>query len=126
MKLRKYSEGAPRLIKPVIASKIATDREALTFRLARLVRKTETGCVEFLGAKNRDGYAKINFRHEGRHLQFYAHRVFYTLATGREIPRDKVLDHKCRNRCCVNPAHMQVVSVRTNALRAVAARVKKG
>jgi hypothetical protein len=119
MKHRKYSEGAPRPIRPVIA---AQPKQRLTLRLSRLINRAESGCIEFIGAKNRDGYAKMNFRHEGEHVQLYAHRVFYTLATGREVPANRVLDHVCRNRCCVNPAHLRVVSIATNARAAVEVR----
>jgi hypothetical protein len=33
------------------------------------------------------------------------------------IPRGLVIDHLCRNTICVNPDHMQVVTVRENTLR---------
>lgn len=120
-KSRRYTEGAPRPIKPVIERQ---DKQRLTLRLSRLIKRESSGCIIFEGTRNRDGYAKLNFRHEGAHVQLYAHRVFWTLANGREIPSNRVLDHVCRNRACVNPAHLQLVSVKTNALRAVAARVR--
>lgn len=49
----------------------------------------------------------------GRRL---AHRVAYTLAVG-PIPEGMEIDHLCRNRACVNPAHMEPVTHRMNALR---------
>ena len=89
-------------------------------RLSRLIKREDSGCLIFQGTRNRDGYAKLNFWHEGKHVQLYAHRVFWTLANAREIPSNRVLDHVCRNRACVNPAHLQLVSVATNARRAAA------
>lgn len=45
-----------------------------------------------------------------------AHRVSYELANG-PIPDGLVIDHLCRNRRCVNPAHMEVVTHSVNILR---------
>jgi hypothetical protein len=45
-----------------------------------------------------------------------AHRFVYTLYRG-PIPDGHSLDHLCRNRLCVNPAHLEPVSPRTNTMR---------
>lgn len=45
-----------------------------------------------------------------------AHRVAYIDRFG-EIPKPLVLDHLCRNRGCVNPDHMEVVTIRENTMR---------
>lgn len=45
-----------------------------------------------------------------------AHRVAYTLEHG-PIPDRLHLDHLCRVRHCVNPAHMEPVTHRENVLR---------
>lgn len=44
-----------------------------------------------------------------------AHRVS-VLLSGREIPDDHVVDHICRNRMCVNPSHLRVVTPKINGL----------
>lgn len=48
-----------------------------------------------------------------------AHRVSYELHIGA-IPDGLVIDHLCRNHGCVNPAHLEVVTIGENMLRGVA------
>jgi len=46
----------------------------------------------------------------------YAHRWLYVECFG-EIPEHLVLDHLCNVRACVNPQHMEPVSLRENTRR---------
>jgi len=46
----------------------------------------------------------------------YAHRFGYELLVG-PIPTGLTLDHLCRVRTCVNPAHLEPVSIGENVLR---------
>lgn len=78
-----------------------------------LAKCEEVGtCWTFTGAASPTGYGFI--RHEGRNL--YVHRVVYE-AMVTEIPEGLQLDHLCRNRSCVNPAHLEPVTPRINTLR---------
>lgn len=45
-----------------------------------------------------------------------AHRVSYEIFI-EEIPQGFLIDHLCRNRACVNPWHMEVVTNKENVLR---------
>ena len=71
-----------------------------------------TGCWLWTGAAQRNGYGRFGM--DGR-TQF-AHRVAYELHIG-PIPKGLHLDHLCRVRGCVNPAHLEAVTQRENTLR---------
>jgi len=93
----------------------AQPKQRLQARLEKNTARMACGCIEYKGATNNSGYRKLNFRHNGEHVQVYAHRLFFVLATGKEIPSHLVVDHKCQNRSCVNPAHLQLVKPETNS-----------
>lgn len=73
-----------------------------------------TGCIEFTGALNLDGYGALwpDGRLEG------AHRASYKLVRG-PIPAGLELDHLCVNPPCVNPAHLEPVTHAENVRRAI-------
>jgi hypothetical protein len=68
-------------------------------------------CWEWTGHQ-RNGYGSI--RAYGRQLG--AHRVAYQLAFG-PIPAGLTIDHLCRNKLCVNPAHLEPVTIGENVRR---------
>jgi hypothetical protein len=71
-----------------------------------------TGCWLWMGARVRNGYGSCWFRQCARQ----AHRVVWTLLCG-EIEPNHTLDHVCRVRHCVNPAHLEPVSQGENNRR---------
>jgi len=77
-------------------------------------RITESGCWLWLGAPDVGGYGR--FWVNGRSEQ--AHRVSYRLFFG-EIPKGLQLDHLCRVRGCVNPSHLEPVTLGENIRRGV-------
>ena len=63
-----------------------------------------------------DGYGKFWFN--GRSVR--AHRFSWELVNG-QIPEGMVIDHRCHNLRCVNPAHLRVVSNAQNSQHRVGA-----
>lgn len=82
-------------------------------RFAPKVLVTET-CWHWTGNRHpNSGYARVWFdKHDDR----LAHRVAYEWAKG-PIPNRLTLDHLCRVRHCVNPAHLEPVTNAENVLR---------
>mgnify|MGYP001567602455 CR=1 FL=1 len=78
----------------------------------------ENGCWWWRDRIDQDGYGICTVPgtadHKPRRLR--AHRVSYQLFVGLIEP-DMVLDHLCRNRRCVNPAHLEPITRKENTLR---------
>lgn len=51
----------------------------------------------------------------GKQHSLYVHRVVFARMFG-PIPDDVVIDHVCQNRACCNPAHLRLVTHKTNIL----------
>ena len=76
------------------------------------VAQGQKGCVVWTAGTNGVGYGL--FWDGGRDVM--AHRWAYEYFKGK-IPAGLQLDHLCRNRNCVNPAHLEPVTQRENILR---------
>lgn len=75
------------------------------------------GCWLWIASTARGGYGQFN---DGRTMR-RAHRWAYEHFVG-PIPEGLDLDHLCRVRACVNPAHLEPVTRSVNLKRGYAAR----
>src|ERR1017187_5210266 len=76
-------------------------------------RRGPEECWPWLASKQNMGYGQV--RAETERTMILAHRVAYELLIG-PIPLGLTLDHLCRNRGCVNPTHLEPVTLRENTL----------
>jgi hypothetical protein len=81
-------------------------------RLWRKVDRADDGCWLWTGCVSKDGYGML--RRNGRMAM--AHRVAYELLVD-EIPAGLTIDHLCRVPACVNPKHLEVVTIGENVRR---------
>lgn len=86
--------------------------------LAKAIPEPNSGCMLWLGAINQFGYGRVGIK--GRRT--VAHRAVYEMACG-PVPDGLDLDHLCRVRCCVNPAHLEPVTRQVNAARGICGKV---
>ncbi len=75
------------------------------------IDKTKT-CWNWIGHINSSGYGEYYIKNS----KIRAHRFIYELLVGK-IPENLVIDHLCKNRKCVNPAHLEPVTNRENIIR---------
>lgn len=81
-----------------------------------------SGCWLWVGARFvREGYGMVRKRPR----VLLAHRLAYETARG-PIPDGLELDHLCRVRACVNPAHLEAVTHEENMRRARLETCKRG
>lgn len=96
--------------KPLIIS-----AELVAKRVALYADLPPEACWIWTGYTNRDGYGHWN--------KEQAHRVFYEHLIG-PIPPGLQIDHLCRVRACVNPNHLEPVTIRENCLRSQSVAAK--
>lgn len=86
---------------------------------AKVDRSDEDGCWLWL-AHTAAGYGRFRLSNP-RRIEG-AHRVAYELLIG-PIPEGLDIDHLCRNRSCVNPAHLEPVTRGENVRRGARGRL---
>ena len=83
-------------------------------RFLCMVSVANSCCWEWQGCLNEKGYGL--FFHDN---YYRAHRFSYEYYNNAIIPEGLTIDHLCRNRKCVNPKHLEIVTNKENVLRGV-------
>lgn len=117
-----------RLLRSGKVDALPTARRTPEQWFASVETRSATDCWPWPGPVAPNGY--------GTTSRGWAHRLAYTRATGKEIPPNMTVDHRCHSddlacyrdaRCphrrCVNPAHLEIVTHAENVRRA-AARIR--
>ena len=83
----------------------------------------DTGCWEWVGAKNGRGYGKVYYEKENT----YTHRLAFKLCFKVELTPEIFICHKCNNTSCCNPSHLFAGTAKDNTDDCIAkGRLKPG
>lgn len=78
---------------------------------SKAIPEPNSGCWLWTAGCTAAGYSRF--------LRKYGHRASYEALVG-PIPEGLQIDHLCRERSCVNPAHLEPVTCRENVMRGMA------
>lgn len=111
--------------RPCASTRNGSSRIPARVRFWRYVdRASDHECWLWVGASNPvNEYGTIHVRAHpdtGQPINAYVHRFSYEMHVG-PIPPDMTIDHLCRNKKCVNPDHLEVVTREENSRRGAVA-----
>lgn len=79
---------------------------------AKIVPEPNSGCWLWVGNVCNKGYGCVNYKKRA----YRVHRLAYEFLC-EPVPAGLQLDHLCRVRCCVNPDHLEPVTLLENVRR---------
>jgi len=80
----------------------------------KYIIKPDTNCWEWQGKSLNHGYPQLWHWDEKKIV--IGSRYFYEIYKGK-IPRGLVIDHLCKNTLCLNPDHLEAVTIKENIRR---------
>lgn len=80
--------------------------------MSHVERDPSSKCWHWTAFLDKAGYSRTILKGQ----RMTGHRAVW-LASGRELVTGLEFDHLCRNRGCVNPEHLELVTHRENILR---------
>ena len=98
----------------IVLDQVKRRKEAFIARLSSHIIQRGT-CLCYEATKDHKGYARLNFRHKGKHISIAVQRVFMILKLCKPIPLAHEAGHteECEHRTCVR--HLQLEHYADNA-----------
>jgi hypothetical protein len=90
--------------------------ERVIERLLQRFTVEPSGCWVSDYSTGSHGYSQVGWQADGKLRVRLAHRVAYEAYHGR-IPNGMTVDHICRNRRCIHPEHLRLLSHEENSRR---------
>ena len=90
---------------------------SLKERVESKIHIDKNGCMIWNGQTDTSGYPQMKFAGKN----YLVHRAYYKVMVG-DIESHDSLDHLCRNKLCVNPEHLEPVSISENVKRMLTAK----
>lgn len=83
--------------------------EALKAKLKARSTRSESGCLEWQGHRNKGGYGMMRYGGKLDRTHRWAFRAFKG-----EIPEGLLVLHSCDNPCCCDPEHLTAGTIQEN------------
>jgi len=90
---------------------VKREPKSVMARFFKFVDVQEDGCWKWTGSLSNVGYSRF-----ASEYGTYGHQAAYNLFVG-PIPAGLTIDHLCMVRKCVNPQHLEAVTLRENIMR---------
>lgn len=100
---------------PLVIPAAAAERAATRYEVDE-----STGCWISTYSRASHGYAQVGWSEKtltARNRMTTAHRAAWVHHSGKQIPEGMTVDHMCKNRPCVNPGHLRLLTNFENARR---------
>lgn len=88
---------------------IGTDADRITHYTDR---RGPDECWPWTGHSMKTGHGQMYSQHHKKAVTPY--RRLYEITNNVELTRFELVDHTCRNPCCMNPGHLQQATQKTN------------